>query len=68
MILYDDLSSNEKFHLSKIMDGLCSFISEKTYCDTNIEDIIASLIKIYQDENGYYFDKNKFIEIINEEL
>lgn len=68
MVLYDELDSNEKFHLSKIIDGLCSFISRKTYCDADIEDIIASLIKIYKDENGYYFDKNKFIEIINEEL
>jgi hypothetical protein len=68
MRLYDELDSNEKFHLNKIMDGLFSFISTQTYCDADIEDIIASLIKIYKDENGYYFDKNKFIEMINEEL
>ena len=65
--LYDELDSNDKSHLSNILDGFISFIELKSYTSCGCEDVIASLIKIYT-ENGYYFDKDEFIELIKENI
>lgn len=52
MALYDEMTSNEKYAISNLMDGIITFIREAKYQPSD-EEIIAMMIKIYYDNNGY---------------
>jgi hypothetical protein len=52
MALYDEMTSNEKYAISNLMDGIITFIREAKY-DPSDEEIIAMMVKIYYDNNGY---------------
>ena len=45
--LYEELDSNDKHNLGNILDGFISFVESKLYISCGCEDVIASLIKIY---------------------
>ena len=47
----EELNGNEKYAISNIVDGLITFVRETKYMDYN-EDIIALLIKVYNDTQG----------------
>ena len=63
MELYSDLTSNEKYAITNLMDGLVTFIREAKYGPSD-EEIIAVMIKLHN-ENGY-FDIDKLIELLKE--
>lgn len=46
------MTSNEKYAISNLMDGIITFIREAKYQPSD-EEIIAMMIKIYYDNNGY---------------
>ena len=47
----EELNGNEKYAISNIVDGLITFVRETKYMDYD-EDIIALLIKVYNDTQG----------------
>lgn len=51
MALYDEMTSNEKYAISNLMDGIITFIREAKYHPSD-EEIIATMIKLYN-ENSY---------------
>jgi hypothetical protein len=51
MALYDEMTSNEKYAISNLMDGIITFIREAKYQPSD-EEIIATMIKLYN-ENSY---------------
>jgi hypothetical protein len=52
MALYDEMTSNEKYAISNLMDGIITFIREAKYQPSD-EEIIAMMVKIYYDNKGY---------------
>jgi Ca2+-binding EF-hand superfamily protein len=62
MALYDEMTSNEKYAISNLMDGIITFIREAKYQPSD-EEIIAMMIKIYHDNNGY-LNIDEIIELI----
>lgn len=51
MALYDEMTSNEKYAITNLMDGIITFIREAKYQPSD-EEIIATMIKLYN-ENAY---------------
>lgn len=52
----EELNGNEKYAISNIVDGLITFVRETKYIDYN-EDIIALLIKVYNDTQGLNIER-----------
>lgn len=52
----EELNGNEKYAISNIVDGLITFVRETKYMDYN-EDIIALLIKVYNDTQGLNIER-----------
>ena len=52
----EELNGNEKYVISNIVDGLITFVRETKYMDYN-EDIIALLIKVYNDTQGLNIER-----------
>ena len=65
MALYDEITSNEKYAISNLMDGIVTFIREAKYQPSD-EEIIATMIKLYN-ENGY-LEIDTLIELIKENV
>ena len=61
--LYNELTSNEKYAITNLMDGIVTFIREAKYGAPD-EEIIATMIKLHS-ENGY-FEIDKLIELLKE--
>ena len=53
---FEELNGNEKYAISNIVDGLITFVRETKYMDYN-EDIIALLIKVYNDTQGLNIER-----------
>ena len=51
-----ELNGNEKYAIINIVDGLITFVRETKYMDYN-EDIIALLIKVYNDTQGLNIER-----------
>jgi len=64
MVLYDEMTSNEKYAISNLMDGIITFIREAKYQPSD-EEIIAMMIKIYHDNNGYV-NIDELMELLKE--
>ena len=52
----EELSGNEKYAISNIVDGLITFVRETKNMDYD-EDIIALLIKVYNDAQGLNIER-----------
>lgn len=65
MALYDEMTSNEKYAISHLMDGIITFIRETKYQPSD-EEIVATMIKIYKDIE--YFDIEEFIKLIETDI
>lgn len=52
----EELNGNEKYAISNIVDGLITFVRETKYMDYN-EDIIALLVKVYNDTQGLNIER-----------
>lgn len=52
----EELNGNEKYAISNIVDGLITFVRETKYMDYD-EDIIALLIKVYNDTQGLNIER-----------
>lgn len=65
MALYDEMTSNEKYAISNLMDGIVTFIREAKYQPSD-EEIIVTMIKLYN-ENGY-LEIDTLIELIKENV
>lgn len=65
MELYNELTSNEKYAITNLMDGIVTFIREAKYGPSD-EEIVATMIKLYN-ENGY-LEIDKLIELIKENV
>lgn len=52
----EELNGNEKYAISNIVDGLITFVRETKYMDYN-EDIIALIIKVYNDTQGLNIER-----------
>lgn len=52
----EELNGNEKYAISNIVDGLITFVRETKYIDYD-EDIIALLIKVYNDTQGLNIER-----------
>ena len=52
----EELNGNEKSAISNIVDGLITFVRETKYMDYD-EDIIALLIKVYNDTQGLNIER-----------
>lgn len=65
MELYNELTGNEKYAITNLMDGIVTFIREAKYQPSD-EEIIAAMIKLYN-ENGY-LEIDKLIELIKENI
>lgn len=63
MALYDEMTSNEKYAISNLMDGIITFIREAKYRPSN-EEIIATMIKLY--EENAYLEIDELIKLIKE--
>lgn len=63
MALYDEMTSNEKYAISNLMDGIVTFIREAKYQPSD-EEIIATMIKLYNENS--YLEINELIEKIKE--
>lgn len=64
MALYDEMTSNEKYAISNLMDGIITFIREAKYQPSD-EEIIAMMVKIYYDNNGY-LNIDEIIDLIKQ--
>ena len=56
LYIYTNLNGNEKYAISNIVDGLITFVRETKYMDYD-EDIIALLIKVYNDTQGLNIER-----------
>lgn len=65
MALYDEMTSNEKYAIYNLMDGIVTFIREAKYQPSD-EEIIVTMIKLYN-ENGY-LEIDTLIELIKENV
>lgn len=63
MALYDEMTSNEKYAISNLMDGIVTFIREAKYQPSD-EEIIATMIKLYNENS--YLEIDTLIELIKE--
>ena len=63
MALYDEMTSNEKYAISNLMDGIVTFIREAKY-QASDEEIIATMIKLYNEKS--YLEIDELIEKIKE--
>ena len=63
MALYDEMTSNEKYAISNLMDGIVTFIREAKYQPSD-EEIIATMIKLYNEKS--YLEIDELIEKIKE--
>jgi DNA-directed RNA polymerase specialized sigma54-like protein len=61
MALYDEMTSNEKYAISNLMDGIVTFIREAKYQPSD-EEIIATMIKLYNEKG--YLEIDTLIELI----
>jgi hypothetical protein len=61
MALYDEMTSNEKYAISNLMDGIITFIREAKYHPSD-EEIIATMIKLYNENS--YLEIDTLIELI----
>ena len=52
----EELNGNEKYAIRNIVDGLITFVRETKYMDYD-EDIIALLIKVYNDTQGLNIER-----------
>lgn len=52
MEVLNELSSDQKYAISKIMDGTISLIEELCYTESRAESIAASVV-VYMKENGW---------------
>ena len=52
----EELNGNEKYAITNIVDGLITFVRETKYMDYD-EDIIALLIKVYNDTQGLNIER-----------
>lgn len=52
MAVLDELSSDQKYAISKIMDGTISLIEELCYTERRAESIAASVV-VYMKENSW---------------
>ena len=52
----EELNGNEKYAISNIVDGLITFVRETKHMDYD-EDIIALLIKVYNDTQGLNIER-----------
>ena len=52
----EELNGNEKYAISNIVDGLITLVRETKYMDYD-EDIIALLIKVYNDTQGLNIER-----------
>lgn len=59
------MTSNEKYAISNLMDGIVTFIREAKYQPSD-EEIIVTMIKLYN-ENGY-LEIDTLIELIKENV
>lgn len=65
MALYDEMTSNEKYAISNLMDGIVTFIREAKYQPSD-EEIIATMIKLYKENS--YLEIDTLIELIKENV
>ena len=63
MALYDEMTSNEKYAISNLIDGIVTFIREAKYQPSD-EEIIATMIKLYNEKS--YLEIDELIEKIKE--
>jgi hypothetical protein len=61
MKILDQLSSDQKYAISKIMDGTLSVIEEMSYCSDYVEAIAAAVV-IVVEENGWAASVEDVIE------
>ena len=61
MALYDEMTSNEKYAISNLIDGIVTFIREAKYQPSD-EEIIATMIKLYNENS--YLEIDTLIELI----
>ena len=54
MELYNELTSNEKYAITNLIDGIVTFIREAKYGPSD-EEIIATIIKIATDNTSLIF-------------
>lgn len=52
MAVLDELSSDQKYAISKIMDGTISLIEDLCYAESRTESIAAAVV-VYMKENGW---------------
>jgi hypothetical protein len=55
------MTSNEKYAISNLMDGIITFIREAKYQPSD-EEIIATMIKLYNEKG--YLEIDTLIELI----
>lgn len=65
MALYDEMTCNEKYAISNLMDGIITFIREAKYQPSD-EEIVATMIKLYKENN--YLEIDTLIELIKEDV
>lgn len=65
MKILDQLSSDQKYAISKIMDGTLSVIEEMSYCSDYAEAIAAAVV-IITEKNGWAASVEDVIEKLTE--
>ena len=65
MELYNELTANEKYAITNLMDGLVTFIREAKYGPSD-EEIIAVMVKLYNENR--YLEIDELIKLIKENV
>ena len=65
MELYSDLTANEKYAITNLMDGIITFIREAKYGPSD-EEIIAAMIKLHNENR--YLEIDELIKLIKENV
>lgn len=63
MSAYNDLSNNQKYAISKIMDGTISLIEELCYTESRAETIATAVLVFMKEEDWLSIDE--VIEVLN---
>lgn len=65
MELYSDLTANEKYAITNLMDGIVTFIREAKYGPSD-EEIVATMIKLHNENR--YLEIDELIKLIKENV
>lgn len=65
MELYNELTGNEKYAITNLMDGIVTFIREAKYGPSD-EEIIATMIKLHNENR--YLEIDELIKLIKEDI